>query len=67
VAFAAAPPTPLVGVDDPAREDRPARLEPLADDFQAKVIDPGDVVKSGQPKPASGAASGTLKRPRWVV
>ena len=43
--YAAAAATPLVRFDDPAGQDRTIRLEALADDFEAKLLDAGE---SGQ-------------------
>jgi hypothetical protein len=37
-ALAAAAPTPLVRLGDPAGQDRPTRLEPLPEDFQAELV-----------------------------
>src|SRR4051794_16479726 len=41
-ALAATAMTPTVGLDDPAGQPRPTRLEPLASDFQAELIEPAE-------------------------
>jgi hypothetical protein len=41
-ARAAAATTPLVGLDDPASQNRSIRLEPLPEDFEAELVQPGE-------------------------
>ena len=36
--WAAAPPTPVIGLDNPARQDRTLRLHELAGDFQTEAV-----------------------------
>lgn len=48
--LAAAPPAPLVGIDDPAGEYRPLRLEVLADDLQPELIKAGERGQVGAPE-----------------
>ena len=37
-----APPAPVIRVHDPARQDGPDRLEPLAGDLQAELVQTGE-------------------------
>jgi hypothetical protein len=41
-ALTAAAMTPLIRLDHPASQDRPVRLEPLASDFQAELVEPAE-------------------------
>ena len=53
-ALAAAPATPLVGIDHPVRQHRPVGLKSLAGDLEAELIETAERVRSAQPKVASG-------------
>jgi len=51
-ALAAAAPAPLIGLSDPAGEDRAVRLEPLPDDVQAELV---EAAERGQVRGSEGS------------
>jgi len=51
-ALASAAAAPLIRFDDPARQDRTIRLEPLTDDFEAELVQAGE---GGQVKAGEGS------------
>jgi len=51
-ALASAAAAPLIRFDDPARQDRTIRLEPLTDDFKAELVQAGE---GGQVRASEGS------------
>jgi hypothetical protein len=61
--FAAGPSAPLVGLDDPASQHSTVRFEGWPGDDKAELVEPQNVVRSGQAKVASGMSRSS----RWAV